>query len=152
MLPADEPPDLSIVTVNYNTGDLLLNCLRSVYENTHGLRFECIVVDNASPECAGLADLALEFPHVRLIENPENLGFAGGCNAGLEAARGRHILLLNPDTTVAPHALDRMARFLDSRSEVAVLWSPLVCPDGRDQAVAGRGFPTPFGLGARAAS
>ena len=67
---------------------------------------EVIVVDNASWERESLRQLKGEFPETTLIENAENLGFARGSNAGLEVSRGRHLLLLNPDTSVGEGALD----------------------------------------------
>ena len=67
--------DLSVIIVNYNTRDLLRDCLRSVYEQTPSLEMEVFVVDNASSD--GSADMAAkEFPGVRLTRSAENLGFA----------------------------------------------------------------------------
>jgi len=140
----DGPPDLSIITVNYNSGELLLDCLRAVFENTATVRFEYLVVDNASRPDGLLERMTAEFPDVCLLRNETNVGFAAGCNVGIAHATGRYVLLLNPDTVVQPHALDRMVEFLDGRSDVAVLGSPLIGPDGRDQGVAGRDFPTPL--------
>src|SRR5512139_430800 len=137
-------PDLSIVTVNYNTGALLLRCLRAVFETTRQAEFEYFVVDNASRPDGSLDQVRHEFPHVRLLENDRNLGFAAGCNVALSQVRGRYVLLLNPDTVVKPLALDAMVAFLETRPDIAVLGSPLVSADGRDQGVAGRGFPTPL--------
>lgn len=137
-------PDLSIVTVNYNTEDYLCACLQSVVANTHDTRFEHIVVDNASRTRGALDLVRREFRSAIVIENPRNLGFSGGCNVGIERAAGRYVLLLNPDTQVGPGALDDMVSFLDSRPDVAVLGSPLVHADGRDQRCAGRAFPTPL--------
>ncbi len=139
-----QDPDLSIITVNYNTGDLLLGCLRAVYANTHAARVEYFVIDNASHPDGTLDRVRSEFPQVRMIENATNVGFAVGCNTAIAHAHGRYILLLNPDTAVRPHALDRMLQFMDTRPDIAVLGSPLVYGDGRDQGVAGRGFPTPL--------
>jgi len=137
-------PDLSIITINYNSGDLLLECLRAVFENTLDVRFEYFVVDNASRPDGTLERIERQFPQVRLLRNATNLGFAAGCNVAIQRATGRFILLLNPDTAVQFQVLDRMVRFLDDNPGVAVLGSPLVGPDGRDQGVAGRGFPTPL--------
>ena len=137
-------PDLSIVTVNYNTGALLLRCLCAVFEHTREAEFEYFVVDNASRPDGSLDQVRHEFPHVRLLENDRNLGFAAGCNVALSQVRGRYVLLLNPDTVVKPLALDAMVAFLETRPDIAVLGSPLVSADGRDQGVAGRGFPTPL--------
>jgi len=138
------PLDLSIITINYNSGEMLLDCLRSVFANTHTARFEYLVVDNASRPDGILERMTAEFPDARLLRNETNVGFAAGCNVAIAHATGRYVLLLNPDTVVRPGALDRMVEFLDSRSDVAVLGSPLVGPDGRDQGVAGRSFPTPL--------
>jgi GT2 family glycosyltransferase len=136
--------DLSIITVNYNSGAFLLGCLRAVFENTRDVELEYLIVDNASRKDGTLDAIRAEFPQVRLFENATNVGFAAGCNVALAHARGRYVLLLNPDTAVRPHALDQMMQFMDSRPDVAVLGSPLVYADGRDQGVAGRGFPTPL--------
>lgn len=142
----DGIPDVSIVTVNYNSGAFLLGCLRAVFENTHTLRLEYFVVDNASVPDGTLERVRTEFPQVSVLQNAANLGFAAGCNVALPHATGRYLLLLNPDTAVQPHALDRMVQFLDARPDVAVLGSPLLHTDGRDQGVAGRGFPTPLAV------
>jgi len=145
MMPDRTPmPDLSIITVNFNTGEFLLGCLRAVCENTRAVRFEYFVVDNASRRDGTLDRVRLEFPNIRVLENDRNLGFAAGCNVAVERASGRYILLLNPDTAVRPYALDRMVQFLDTHPEIGVLGSPLVHADGRDQGVAGRGFPAPL--------
>jgi N-acetylglucosaminyl-diphospho-decaprenol L-rhamnosyltransferase len=140
----DTTPDLSIVTINYNSGDVIGDCLRAVFENTRSLRIEYFVVDNASRPDGTLERIADAFPDVDIVRNATNLGFAAGCNVALARATGRFVLLLNPDTTVRPEALYRMVAFLEGRPDVAVLGSPLVGPDGRDQGVAGRGFPTPL--------
>jgi GT2 family glycosyltransferase len=137
-------PDLSIITVNYNSGDLLLECLRAVFEQTRGPSVEYFVVDNASRPDGSLERVERQFPQVRVVRNAANVGFAPGCNVAIPLATGRYVLLLNPDTAVQQRALDRMVEFLDANRDVAVLGSPLVGPDGRDQGVAGRGFPTPL--------
>jgi N-acetylglucosaminyl-diphospho-decaprenol L-rhamnosyltransferase len=77
-----EPPELSIIIVNWNARDLLRDCLNSVYAETEPTSFEAVVVDNASPD--GSAEMVKrEFPQVRLIENGENLGFAETCQLWL---------------------------------------------------------------------
>jgi len=137
-------PDLTVITVNYNSGTHLLGCVEAVFANTRDLTLEYFVVDNASRPDGTFERLRTRFPQVRVLMSERNVGFAAGCNMALEHARGRYILLLNPDTVVGPSALDRMLAFLDSRPDVGVLGSPLVSADGRDQGVAGRGFPTPL--------
>ena len=84
--------DVSIIIVNWNTRDILRDCLASVYEQTHGITFELIVVDNASSD--GSAEMVKqEFPQVYLVGNSENRGFAAANNQGIQIAQGRYILL-----------------------------------------------------------
>src|SRR5262245_31536913 len=90
-------PELSVVIVNYNTCDHLLRCLRSLAEQRDGLLTEILVVDNASTD-ESAERVAEEFPEVRLVCNETNRGYAAANNEGLRSARGRRLLLLNPDT------------------------------------------------------
>lgn len=109
-------PKVSIVIVNWNTRDLLRNCLASVSDQT-SVRHEVIVVDNASTD--GSADMVrAEFPGVVLIANAGNHGFAGANNQGLAVARGETLLLLNPDTIILDHAIDRMLDWLAAHPAV----------------------------------
>lgn len=106
--------DLSVLVVTYRNPELTRACLASVLEQTDGLSYEVVVVDNASDD--GTPDLiAAEFPTVRLIRSPDNLGFAKGNNVAARAAVGEHLVLLNPDTEVLDGALTRLrARALSS--------------------------------------
>lgn len=121
--------DVSIVIVNYNTRDLLRQCLDSIFRSPPELSFETIVVDNASGDGSAAA-VRGEFPQVRLLELAENCGFSRGNNAGIRVARGRYLLLLNSDTVVLPEALDRLARFLDERGDIATVGPMLLNGDG----------------------
>ena len=108
--------EVSVIIVNWNTCDLLRNCLHSIRAQT-SLRHEIIVIDNASGD--GSADMVrAEFPDVRLIANSVNGGFAAANNQGLRIARGRTVLLLNPDTLVLDAAIDRMLGWLDRHPDV----------------------------------
>lgn len=109
-------PDVSVIVVNWNTCDLLRGCLASLVAETRA-SCEVIVIDNASSDCsAGMVEA--EFPKVRLIANSDNRGFAAANNQGLAIAQGRHVLLLNPDTIVLDHAIDRILVWLEARPEV----------------------------------
>ena len=111
-----QPPEVSVVVVNWNGRDVLRGCLASITEETEASH-EVIVVDNASSD--GSAEMvAAEFPEVRLIANAENRGFAAANNQGLAIARGRNLLLLNPDTVVLDRAIDRMLEWLGRHPEV----------------------------------
>jgi GT2 family glycosyltransferase len=111
--------DVSIIIVNWNIRDILRNCLRSVYEQSKGITFEVIVIDNASSD-GSAAMVREEFPKVTLIENKENRGFAAANNQGMRIAKGRYILLLNPDTIVLDKAIEKTIVFADSNPDVGV--------------------------------
>lgn len=109
-------PEVSVIIVNWNTRDLLRDCLRSVFDQTRAA-LEVIVIDNASSDRSAEM-VAAEFPDVVLIANDDNRGFAGANNQGLEAARGAHVLLLNPDTIVLDGAIDTMLAWLAAHPDV----------------------------------
>lgn len=114
--PDSPPPDVSIIIVNWNTLALLRDCLASIAAETK-VPHEVIVIDNASRD--GSADMvAAEFPDVVLIANDQNRGFAAANNQGLAVARGRHVLLLNPDTIILDNAIDRTLEWLGAHPDV----------------------------------
>src|SRR4030043_1563360 len=108
--------DLSIIIVNWNVRDLLEKCLASIYRETRNIRFEVIVVDNASNDGSALM-IKTKFPKVRLIENKENKWFAGGNNQGFAAAQGELVLLLNPDTEILDGAINKMVGIMKEGRE-----------------------------------
>ncbi len=133
-------PDLSIIIVNWNVRDLLRRCLHSILARPHPCSLEVIVVDNGSTD--GSAEMVrTEFPQVCLIANPDNRGFTAANNQGLTVARGRYVLLLNPDTEVVGDALETMVTFADAHSDVGVVGPQLLNPDGTVQS-SRRRFPT----------
>ena len=136
----DSLPDLSILIVNWNVRDLLRECLRSVAAGRGNLTLELIVVDSASAD--GSADMvATEFPWVTLIRCAENVGFPRGNNIALARARGRALLLLNPDTVIVGNALPTLLAYLDAHPDVGVVGPQLLNPDGSVQS-SRRRFPT----------
>jgi N-acetylglucosaminyl-diphospho-decaprenol L-rhamnosyltransferase len=139
---SDEAIDVSVVIVSYNTSDLLNNCLSSIEAwleaNSH--TGEIIVVDNASTD--GTASMIRRrFPDITLIQNRHNAGFAAANNQGMRAAHGRHICLLNPDTTVLGDAFGQLADYLDDNPGVGIVGPRLMYPDGTVQP-SRRRFPT----------
>jgi N-acetylglucosaminyl-diphospho-decaprenol L-rhamnosyltransferase len=121
--------DLSIIIVNWNTRDLLDQCLRSIYGTSQDLIFETLVVDNGSADDS-LAMVRQHFPQVRLVENQANVGFARANNQGIRLSRGRYVLLLNSDTIVLPHALKEMVRFADACPDAGIVGCKLLNGDG----------------------
>lgn len=111
MTTSDKQPDVSIIVVSYNTRDMTLECLRSVFRETRLINFEIIVIDNASVD--GSADaIAAEFGgKVSLLVLPDNIGFAAGNNRAAATAKGKMLLLLNPDTVILSQALDHLYAF-----------------------------------------
>lgn len=134
--------DLSVVIVSYNVREHLLACLETVCAGLQagGLRGEIIVVDNASSD-GTVEAVRAAFPGVEVIANRGNRGFAAANNQGIQRARGRVVVLLNPDTRVARDALGRLVRYLDENPAVGVVGPRLVYPDGRTQP-SRRRFPT----------
>ncbi len=149
------PLDLVIVIVNYNTRELLGDCLDSIFESHCDFTYQVCVVDNNSSD--GSAGLAREsFPQVRLIESRVNGGYAYANNLGLRAMGfdnsqssilnpqlPRHVLLLNPDTILPPSALQQMLAFMDAHPEAGAAGPRLVLPDGQLDRACRRSFPTP---------
>ena len=102
--------DVSIIIISYNTKDMTLECLDSVYKQTVGLSFEVIVLDNDSSD--GSAESVEElFPEIELIKSPGNLGFAKANNEAAQGANGKYLLLLNPDTVVLDGAIQKLYQF-----------------------------------------
>ncbi|MGE0543847.1 MAG: glycosyltransferase family 2 protein [Dehalococcoidia bacterium] len=139
-LPDMTAPDLFVVILNYNTAEHVRRCLAALPAGCAGLTYETIVVDNASPQ-SGIEAAVAAFPSVRLIKRRQNGGFSAGINAGLRAARSNAILILNPDSTLAPGAAVAMFDFLRSNSDVGVLGPRILNEDGTLQ-LSCRRFPT----------
>jgi len=94
----------SIIVLNYNAGEMLLDCIESIFK-TQNHKFEVIVVDNISTDNSH-KKCKEKFPEIQLIENKENLGYCEGNNVGIRKAKGNFIVILNPDTKVEPNWLD----------------------------------------------
>ena len=110
---------VSIIIVNYNTKELTKQCLQSVFEKTQDIDFEVIVVDNASHD-GSQKMLKEEFTNVRLVENPENIGFGRANNEGIKIAKGQNVFLLNPDTILINNAVKTLSDYLDKNKNVAI--------------------------------
>ncbi|OZV69240.1 glycosyltransferase family 2 protein [Winogradskyella aurantia] len=132
--------DVSIIIVNYNTFEVTCNCLASVFENTSGVSFEVIVVDNASSEINPEKFIS-RFPLIRLIKSKENLGFSGGNNLGIKHSRGSVLLLLNSDTILINNAVKLAFEQLNSDKKIGCLTCSVLNLDKTPQGVLGR-FPS----------
>lgn len=119
---------LSVIIVNWNVRDLLLNCLSSLFAYNCLQKYEVIVVDNNSID-ESAEYIRCKFPQVKLIENIENVGFARANNQGIAGACGRYILLLNPDTYWIDDSLQRMLVFMDAHPEIGAVGPKLLNAD-----------------------
>lgn len=145
--------DLSIVIVNWNVADLLDACLRSIVAGpveivgpneagdpaSQRLQVEVLVVDSASTDHS--LDVLAGYPTVHVLAQTENIGFTRGNNAALRLARGRHLLLLNPDTEVIGDALPVLVDYLDANPGVGLVGPHTLNSDGTTQSTR-RQFPT----------
>lgn len=132
--------DLVVITVSYNTKDLLADCLESTLAGLErsGLDGKVWVVDNASAD--GSAEMVCQqYPSVALVAHDENLGFAAGNNLALQSmgfgsqVRPRNVLFLNPDTRVVGDALGTLVRFMDETESAGAAGARLVHGDGSFQ-------------------
>lgn len=141
--------DLSIIIVSWNVADLLAACLESIIESnivigdssgTGDVTAEIIVVDSASSDHT-VAMIRENYPQVNLLAQAENVGFTRGNNIGFEAAQGRHLFMLNPDTEIIGDAIEQMVRYLDAQSDVGIIGPHTLNTDGSTQS-SRRRFPT----------
>ena len=134
--------DLSVVIVNYNVREFLEQTLRSVFRAQADLNMEVFVVDNNSVD-GSPAMVRTHFPEVRLIVNAGNAGFSAANNQAIRKARGRYVLVLNPDTIVQENTLVTLVRFLDEHPEAGAAGCKILHPDGTFALESRRAFPTP---------
>ncbi len=120
---------LSIIIVNWNTRNLLAQCLDSIRQTSGDLPVEVIVVDNASTD-GSQTMLQQSYPEARLLANSQNVGFARANNQAIAVAQGRYFLLLNSDTIVLPQALARLVSFANQQNDAGIVGGKLLNSDG----------------------
>ncbi|MFH1233529.1 MAG: glycosyltransferase family 2 protein [Patescibacteria group bacterium] len=121
--------DLTIITVTWNVKDYVRNNFKSIYENTKNIKFEIYAVDNNSKD-GTVGMIRNEFPEVHLIANNYNAGFAKANNQAIKMAKGRYILLLNPDMRVLPGTLEKMVKWMDEHKQTGIAGCHLVKENG----------------------
>jgi GT2 family glycosyltransferase len=131
----DFQPELAVVIVNYNTRDLLHACLMALQAST--IPLEIIVVDNHSRD-GSASMVAQEFPSGQLLALDENTWFCGGNNRGIAAAKAPYVLMLNPDTEIAPNACEKMLTVLKDNPHLAGVTGRLIYPTGETQQTCSR--------------
>lgn len=139
-----QTPELSIIILNYNVKELLLDCLESVFGSKGKLdKWQIIVVDNASTD-GSVEEVRKRYQDIEILESKTNLGFAAGNNLGVKIAKAPVILFLNPDTVVAGHAIQKTLEVLLSNPDYGAITCKVELPDGRLDYSCHRGFPTPW--------
>lgn len=123
---------LSIIVLNYRTKRMLRECLRSIRFADPKLRYEVIVVDNASGDGTP-AMVKEEFPEHTLIVAESNLGYAGGNNLGIRKAQGEYVMIMNPDIFVKEGTLEALVAYLKEHPEVGLVGPKLTSGDGSEQ-------------------
>jgi GT2 family glycosyltransferase len=138
--PAASSIDISLIIVSFNTREVLRESLESVERERGNYRLEVFVVDNHSHD-GSVAMVEAEFPHVRVLRSPVNLGFGAANNVALELATGRYIVLLNSDAFLLPDSLRLSVDHMDADPAVGLAGGRLV---GRDMALqpSARMFPS----------
>ena len=134
--------DLSVIIVNYNVKYFLEQCLYSVYRAKQDLKLEIFVVDNNSVDgsCAMVSE---KFPGAELIRNDKNLGFSKANNQAIRKARGRYILLLNPDTLIEEDTLVKCVVYMDAHPRGGGLGVKMIDGKGKFLPESKRALPTP---------
>ncbi|MDR3609545.1 MAG: glycosyltransferase, partial [Ignavibacteriaceae bacterium] len=135
--------DLSIIIVNYNVKEFLQNLLHSISKSSDQITREIIIIDNASDD-GSVEFIKDNFPDVNLISNKTNLGFSKANNIGMKIAKGKYILLINPDTLISEDTFEIMTAFFEENPNVGLAGCKILNPDGTLQLACRRSFPGPW--------
>ncbi len=135
--------DLSVIIVSYNAVDFLKLCLHSVFAASQSIQTEVFVVDNNSSDFSAKI-IASDFPQCNLIANKNNPGFSVANNQAIKQAKGRYILILNPDTIVAEDTFLKLIAFMDSNKNIGSSGIKMIDGSGSFLPESKRGIPTPW--------
>ena len=138
--------DVSVIIVNWNAGKYLEETINSLREKANDISYEIIIVDNNSnkdEESYIFLDKLLEQNNITVIKSEENLGFAKANNIGMELAKGRNFLILNPDVTFHNNVIKILSDYLDNNETVGMVGPKVLNIDGSFQQPCLRGKPYP---------
>lgn len=133
---------LSVIIVNHNAGDYVLNCVNSCLKQVT----QIIVVDNASSDGSygALENTFSRNKRIKLVKNKKNIGFSAACNLGYKEAVENNILFLNPDCLLIKGSMQRMFQVLKLTKDVGMIGGYLINPDQTEQKGGRRSIPTPW--------
>lgn len=135
--------DLSIIIVNYNVKEFLENLIHSIEKATQQLNIEIIVIDNNSND-GSCEYIPAKFPNINFISNKHNAGFAKANNQGIDIAKGKYLLLLNPDTLVQEDTFVTLISLMDRNNSIGMATCKILNADGTLQLACRRSFPGPW--------
>lgn len=135
--------NLDIVIVNYNGGELILDCLKSLEDAKDEVNITTWVVDNASGDFS-IEQIKKQYPEIKLILSETNLGFAKANNLALKETKSENILILNPDVKILPGTLKFMLGYMEKHQEVGAASCKVELFNGGIDWSSHRGFPTPW--------
>lgn len=134
---------LSIIIVNWNTREMLSDCLSSLRDHTDSNKVKLIVVDNCSKD--GSSEMVQsQFPWVNLIKSGGNIGFGKANNLAMPYAETQFILFLNPDTIVLNNSVGKMIDYMESDPTLGAVGCKMKYPDGVVQPLGLQWFPSPL--------
>lgn len=138
--------DVSVIIVNWNAGKYLEETINSLYEKTHDISFEIILVDNNSnkdEESYLYLDKLINYDNVTIVKNDENLGFAKANNKGMEIAKGQNFLILNPDVIFHNNIIKILSDYLNTNDYVGMVGPQIFDINGNFQQNCMKGRPYP---------
>ena len=133
--------DISVIIVTWNSSAEIIDCIRSVTAAAKGLNTELIIIDNNSKDDSFALANKIDFPKLTTVQNSENLGYTKAVNQGINLAKGRYVLLLNPDTVLKESSINEMLNFMESNPTYGACAPLMLNPDGTRQ-FSVRNFPT----------
>lgn len=137
----DEPMELSIIIVNWNSKDYLKKCIASIMGSKSEIKLEIVVIDGGSFDGSG--EMLKEcYPQVKFIQSDKNVGFAKANNIAFKASNGSHVLFLNPDTEVVVSAIDILLEQMQKLPKAGAIGCKLLNADGSVQTSCIQSFPT----------
>ncbi len=133
--------DISVIIVTWNSAGEIIDCVRSITAAAKCLNTELIIIDNNSMDDSFALVNKIDFPKLTTVQNSENLGYTRAVNQGISLAKGRYVLLLNPDTVLKESSIREMFNYMESNRLYGACAPLMLNPDGTQQ-YSVRNFPT----------